>query len=227
MIDNINMTTTKDLMARILEHPLLQDTTIEQCIRYTVDFINIVGFHSIYKNKLANVEIKNHRGVLPCDLIQLVQVMNCKDNEAMKQMTSNFDIYKDYMPAYKVQGKCIFTTFEEGTIKVAYRAMFIDDDGFPMIPDLPIFQKALELYIKCQEFTILFDQQKIPQNVLQHTEQEYAWAVGQLNSDMNTPNIAEMENITNILHQLIPNEHEYKDGFAHIGDSLSLPNKIW
>ena len=225
MMDNINMVSIKDLMASLLDHPLLQDLTIEQCVRYTVEFINITGFNNVYKNKLCNVKIQNYRGQLPCDLVQLVQVMNCKDNEALKQMTGNFDLYRDYIPSYKTQGLFIFTTFEEGEVKVAYRAMHIDDEGFPMIPDLPLFQKALELYIKCKMFTKLFDQQKISQAVLQHTEQEYAWAIGQLNSDMKMPNLAEMENITNMLHQLIPNEHEYRDGFAHLGDHINLRNR--
>lgn len=87
-------------------------------------------------------------------------------HEVIKQMTDNFDSWRDSIPAYKVQGRCIFTTFSDGTVKVAYRAMYLDDDGFPMIPDMPLFQKALELYIKTECFTVLFDMDKISGNVL-------------------------------------------------------------
>lgn len=160
MVDNINMISIKELMARVTGHPLMQDVTLEQGIRYTVDFINIVGYPEIYKNKLADVEIQDHRGLLPCDLIQLVQVMD-SCHEALKQMTDNFSQYKESIPAYKVQGRCIFTTFKDGTVKVAYKAMYLDDDGFPMIPDMPLFQKALELYIKSNVFAIKFDLGKI------------------------------------------------------------------
>lgn len=69
MVDNINMISIKELMARVTGHPLMQDVTLEQGIRYTVDFINIVGYPEIYKNKLADVEIHEHRGLLPCDLV--------------------------------------------------------------------------------------------------------------------------------------------------------------
>lgn len=41
---------------------------------------------------------------------------------------------------------------------------------------------------------------------------------------MSTPNIAEMENITNMFNQLIPSTHEYRDGFVHLGDHINLPN---
>lgn len=224
MVDNINMISIKELMARVTSHPLMQDVTLEQGIRYTVDFINIVGYPEIYKNKLADVEIKEHRGLLPCDLVQLVQVMD-EYHEALKEMTDNFNQYRESIPAYKVQGRCIFTTFNEGIVKVAYRAMYTDDEGFPMIPDMPLFQKALELYIKSNVFSIKFDLGKINQNVLQHTEQEYCWAVSQLTTQMNTPSIAEMENITNMFNQLIPGTHEYRDGFVHLGDHINLPNR--
>lgn len=224
MVDNINMISIKELMARVTGHPLMQDITLEQGIRYTVDFINIVGYPEIYKNKLADVEIENYRGLLPCDLVQVVQVMN-PDHEALKQMTDNFNSYSESIPAYKIQGRCIFTTFKDGLVKVAYRAMYLDDEGFPMIPDMPLFQKALELYIKSNVFTVKFDLGKVNQNVLQHTEQEYCWAVAQLQSQMNTPNVAEMENITNMFNQLIPGTHEYKDGFVHLGDHINLPNR--
>ena len=147
------------------------------------------------------------------------------DHEALKQMTDNFDSWMESIPAYKVQGRCIFTTFNEGIIKVAYKAMYLDDEGFPMIPDMPLFQKALELYIKSNVFTIKFDLGKINQNILQHTEQEYCWTVAQLQSQMNMPNIAEMENITNMFSQLIPGTHEYRNGFVHIGDHINLPNR--
>lgn len=103
--------------------------------------------------------------------------------------------------------------------------MYLDDEGFPMIPDMPLFQKALELYIKTECLTVLFDMDKISGNVLQHTEQEYCWTVAQLQSQMNTPNIAEMENITNMFNQLIPSTHEYMNGFVHLGDHINLPNK--
>lgn len=69
MVDNINMISIKELMARITSHPLLKDVTLEQGIRYTVDFIDIVGYPEIYKNKLADVSIYNYRGLLPCDLV--------------------------------------------------------------------------------------------------------------------------------------------------------------
>jgi hypothetical protein len=69
MVDNIEMISIKELMARLTGHPLMKDISLEQAIRYTVDFINIVGYPEIYKNKLTDVHIEEYRGLLPCDLV--------------------------------------------------------------------------------------------------------------------------------------------------------------
>ena len=218
------MTTINEIMARITQHPLMRDVTLEQVIRYTIDFIDIVGYPQIYRNRLADVHIEDYRGVLPCDMVSVVQIMD-KNGEALKQNTCNFDMYQAQIPVYRIQGRCIFTSFQEGDIKVAYRAVYVDDNGFPMIPDVPLFQKALELYIKAQVFTYKFDTGDVSHAVLQHTEQDYCWTVGQLQSKMTTPNIAEMENITNMFNQLVPSTHEYRNGFMNLGDHVDLPNK--
>jgi hypothetical protein len=44
--------------------------------------------------------------------------------------------------------------------------MPLDDEGYPLLPDEPTFLRALELYIKKQWFTILFDMNKISPAVL-------------------------------------------------------------
>lgn len=44
MANTVNMTSINELMARITGHPLLKDVSLEQAVRYTIDFIDIVGY---------------------------------------------------------------------------------------------------------------------------------------------------------------------------------------
>lgn len=62
---------------------------------------------------------------------------------------------------YKIQGTVIYTSIKEGTIEIAYRSIAVDDEGYPLVSDKSSFTRALELYIKKQCFTILFDLGKI------------------------------------------------------------------
>ena len=86
-----------------------------------------------------------------------------------------------------------------------------------MIPDNSSFIRALELYIKKQCFTILFDMGKIDRFVYNNVCTEYAWAVGQAQSDLVRPSIDEMEAITNSLNTLVTRVNEHSRGFVNNG----------
>ena len=99
---------------------------------------------------------------------------------------------------------------------MAYRAIKVDDDGFPLIPDNGTFARALELYIQKRYFTILFNNSKLPLNVLQNTQQEYAFYVGQAQSSLIRPTLDQMESIKNMWNTLIPKMHQHANSFKTI-----------
>lgn len=223
MINAINYINVKEVLSRVLQHPLLQDVTLEQGVRYALDFLNIVGFQAMYEEKLVDLEIEDFMADLPQDFIRMNQVIDYRSGVTLRLMTDSFLQRKTpQQPAYKVQGRKLITSFKQGKVTVSYYAVATDCEGFPLIPDLPIFLKALELYIKLQSFTILFDLQKIPQAILQNVQKDYSWAVAQLSSQMIIPSVDEMENITNMLNQQIPSMHEAKRGFIHLGEQTIL-----
>ena len=82
----------------------------------------------------------------------------------MKSNTTNHVIHQEY--TFKTQGQIIYTSFKTGNILVSYKAIPIDKDGFPLLIDNSAFLRALELYIKREIFTILFDENKISPAVL-------------------------------------------------------------
>jgi len=112
-----------------------------------------------------------------------------------------------------IEDNIIFTSTKDDDVDVAYRAIKVDEDGFPLIPDNGTFARALELYIQKRYFTILFNSSKIPLNVLQNTQQEYAFYVGQAQSDLIRPNLDQMESIKNMWTSLIPKMYKHADGF--------------
>ena len=222
-----NYISIKTVLDSLLHHPLLQDLTLERAVAYTVDFIRILGMPSIFTEKTQEIEITNYRGQMPCDFHEMIQVRTNREkcgyysSRTFRYSTDNFHMSNketdspDY--TYKIQGMVIFTSIKEGTIEISYRALAVDDEGYPLIPDRSSFTRALELYIKKQYFTILFDLGKINQNVYQNVQQEYAFAVGQAQSVLVRPTIDEMESITNSLNTLIPRVNEHSKGFMTNG----------
>lgn len=229
MVNNVNFVNIRTILDRLMRHPLLTDLSLEAVIQYCIDFIGAMGLPNIYIEKIEDIEIRDYRGMLPCDLISINQVRTSRDGICMRSMTDNFNanpINNGRLSrgenTFKTQGRIIYTSFKDGDIQISYKAIPVDEEGLPMLPDNPIFLKALELYIKKEWFTILFDLGKIQPAVLNNTQQEYAFKAGQCNSEFTIPSPSEMESISGILNQMVPRVNEFRKGFKDLGNKEFL-----
>lgn len=220
----------KEILDNLLDHPMLKDVSFERAVNYTQSFMRIVGCPKMFEEKTAIIEIEDYRGVLPCDFNEIIQVRThntCNNNyKVFRYSTDNFHMSENKQDSfdltYKIQGNVIFTSMKEGTIEIAYNAFAIDSEGYPLIPDNSAFIRALELYIKKQCFTVLFDLGQINQAVYHNVCQEYAWAVGQAQSDLIRPTIDQMQAITNSLNTLIWRTTEHNNGFVNNGSTEKI-----
>ena len=250
MIKEIQYTNIRRVLDDLMDHPLLRDITLEQVVRFVIRFISLHGYPKMFQDKIENVDIKDFRGILPCDLISITQVKNLETGLCLRAMTDTFpkglepsppkspkpnkdllnnvkDITQQYIPpihkfdeepSFKTQGRIIFTSFPEGCVEIAYRAIPIDEDGFPLLIDNENYLAALEAYIKVQVFTIKFDTGKINGNVLQNAQQDYAWKAGELQSEFNSLSPSEAESFTRFWNTLILSETHFDNGFKNLSD---------
>lgn len=209
-------------MDKLTRHPLLQDIPFETVVDYAVDFIRIVGTPPSFLDKTAIIDIVDYRGILPCDYYEMTQVrLNDGSKRTFRYTTDSFHM-SDNKPefsdlTYKIQGNCIFTSpLEQGQIEIAYQALPMDEEGYPLIPDNSSYSRALEAYIKREWFTILFDQGKLNGQVLARVDQEYSFYVGQAQSEIIMPTIDQMEAISNMWNTLLPRD-EHRHGFLDNG----------
>ena len=231
MVKEIKYTSIRRVLDNLLDHPMLTNLTLEQAVRYVVRFIELNGFNKLYQDKYDKIEIHEFRGALPCDLISIKQVRDDKSKICLRSMTDSFtpdtygrnSIYPNanrVLPemTFKTQGRVIFTSFPEGIIELEYKAIPVDDDGFPMLVDNETYLAALEAYIKKQVFTIKFDQGKIAAGILDNAKQDYAFLAGQLNSEFMIPSVSEMQSITNTITSLIPRMNDFYNSFRRQGE---------
>lgn len=212
-------------MDKLTRHPLLEDIPFETVVDYAADFMRIVGTPQSFLEKTEKIEIREYKGILPCDYYQMIQVRVIDADKRMGAFRYSTDSFhmssikpKHGGLTYKIQGSCIITSIREGQIEIAYMAMPLDSEGYPLIPDNSSYSRALELYIKLQWFTTLFDTGKINSQVLVNTQQQYAWAVGQAQTDMVRPTIDQMESITAAWNKLLPDiTKDHANGFIHEG----------
>ena len=245
MVKEIRYTNIRRVLDNLLDHPMLRDLTLEQVVRHTVRFIGIFGLSKMYQDKETDVDIHEFRGLLPCDLISIVQVKDGCSGICLRSMTDSFTPgllpspphtphpHMPYIPpkapghgepTFKTQGRVIFTSFPEGSVRIAYKAIPVDEDGCPLLIDNENYLACLEAYIKKQVFTIKFDQGKISSGVLDNAKQEYAWLAGQLQSELTIPSYSEMQSIQNYITSILPSMRVFDKGFKHLGDREYIRN---
>lgn len=90
MIKEIQYTNIRRVLDNLMEHPLLRDITLEQVVRYVIRFISLHGYPKMFQDKIENVDIKDFRGILPCDLISITQVKDLETGLCLRAMTGTF-----------------------------------------------------------------------------------------------------------------------------------------
>ena len=249
MVTEIRYTNIRRVLDDLLDHPLLRDLTLEQVVRHTIRFISLHGYPKLYQDKIDTVDIKDFKGLLPCDLVQIIQVKDLDTGVCLRAMTDTFtpglrkkpsmnehpkDLLNNVKPpvdtyipplrvhteelSFKTQGRIIFTSFPKGQVEIAYKAIPVDEDGFPLLIDDETYLNALEAYIKVKVFTVKYDTGKMTTGILGNAQTDYAWAAHLLQSKMTIPSVSEMESITRTLNTMIKSNTHFDNGFKNLGD---------
>ena len=117
----------------------------------------------------------------PEDLLNNVNVSDSTYIPPMRRFTEE--------PSFKTQGRVIYTSFPDGVIEIAYKAIPVDEDGFPLLIDNETYLNALEAYIKVKIFTVMFDTGKIQGGILSNAQSDYAWAAHAIPTEFCTPRV--------------------------------------
>lgn len=228
----IQTTNIRRVLDRMMRHPMLRDIPFETVIEYTVDFISLLGVPALYEEKTAKIQINDWRGALPCDFVSIIQVRQAAPDNGKHEyhggamyrysgdtfhMSPDKHRIEESGFTYKIQGMFIFTSIKECKIEIAYNAFAVDDEGYPLLPDNTSFLRGLEAYIKMQWFTMLFDMGKISVSVYQNAQQDYAWAVGDAQSEFSRLTIDKAESLFNSFKTLLPRTKEHSNGFLTDG----------
>ena len=216
---------------------MLRDIPFETAVEYAVDFISLLGTPAIYEEKTAIVEVNDWRGQLPCDFESMIQVRTAPTQHcgrwwgnspfiplSYRASGHSFHMSKRKIPdvftgelTYKIQGMVIFTSTKDVDVEIAYRAYQVDEEGYPLLPDNPSFLRGLENYIKLQWFTIKYDMGEIPQQVMENTQREYDWAVGDAQSEFSRLDLDHAETLFNSFKTLLPRNNEHWRAFFDNG----------
>ena len=226
MIKTTNIRTIVDKL--MLGSKIMQDMPFEVAIVRAIEFIELMGTPALYDEKTAKVEVKDWKGELPCDFVQMIQVRDAATDThhfpgpAYRKSEDSFHMSPEHKPynsslTYKVQHQCIFTSTRNTTLEIAYRAFAIDDEGLPLLPDNTSFLRGLELYIKMRWLEAKYETGDVPYDVMERADREYAWAAGDAQSEFSRQDLDDAETLANVFHRLLPSRFDHARGYYGSG----------
>lgn len=225
----IQTTNIRRIMDRVTRHPMLADIPFETVIEHTVDFLSLMGTPALYEEKTAIIDIDDWQGDLPNDFVEMIQVrLACHPFGVFRYSGHSFHM-SDKKPGdmlagltYKTQGMTIFTSCRHVKIEIAYRAVMVDEEGYPLLPDNTSFLRGLENYIKVKWFEIKYEMGELPQDVMARAEKEYCWSAGDAQNEFSRLDLDKAQTLFNSFKTLLPRNSEHWRAFFTNGSK-----EIW
>lgn len=226
---DILRTSIKVVLDKLLRDPLFNNINIEAVADYCIEFMQIVGVPDMLEEKLFEGTVEQFRCLLPNDYVETIQVLI--NNVPARYATDTFHNFyedvkgsqpKEYMPpsadySFKMAGDYIYTSIEKGKIKMVYRAIELDEEGYPTIPNDETFIRALRMYIEVAWIRTLWRAGKVSDKVYQDAQQSYAFAVGACETSMRRLDLSKAESFYNSYKTLIVRANEFYHRFRNLG----------
>lgn len=200
---------------------ICKDVTEEDVILYTVELIGVVGMPALFVDKTAELEVEKYRAVLPCDIYEVKQVKCGNKCKTLNASTDVFDIRESRtnVPTYKIQGRIMTFSFEEGNVILAYNAFMLDDDGVPMIPSDELFKRALVSYIIYNRVYSDYINGRVPnERIMERVENNYDLDIAMASRRLIIPSRDEYDNVSRMMNSFIFRNHANDLGYKNIGD---------
>lgn len=206
------------LLWEILANPLLEGLDIDDAAMYAINTLKLIGAPLLYEHKVDSLQVEDYRARLPLNLIDVKGIQYC--GKSLRYATDTYhlkskDCYSE--ETYTLNNCVITTSFEKGTIDVAYTVLALDEEGYPLIPDNIAVEQAIKYAIRVSYLEAFWEMGKISDKVFQRLEQQRDWYIGQAQSNTLLQGPDHLESIVNSVNRLISNSRAFDNGFKNAG----------
>lgn len=181
-----------------------------------------------------NISIVDYRGSLPVDFVDILPggVRDYDSKEVYEHATDSFhhsNAINKTEPenntgryTYIIKDNYIETSSETATLELAYRAFRVDDNGFPMIPDIERIIEAVRAFITFRIDHKLWRLNKLDERVYRDSEREWLWYIGSAQNAARIMKPERREIWTRHWTRLLPvlTSHDYS--YAYLGNREEL-----
>lgn len=131
----------------------------------------------------------------------------------------SFDLQYDTKPGY------IMINIPSGFVKISYTAIYTDDDGMPLIPDLESYKEAIFWYIAMKLLYPKYLKGELNQSQYYDIRRSWNFYRKEAYAEAMMPDEGEIESIKNDWHKLYPEFNEHNNFYSTVGQSQYLYNQ--
>lgn len=163
---------------------------------------------------------KNLRDTLSC-LINQYTVYSVNGTPSNTINGTNFSntVQYDIKPGY------IYSNVPEGYVKLSYHAIYTDEDGMPMIPDINSYFEAIYWYVAMKLYYPKYLSGEVPQHVYYDMKRSYNFYRKQAYAESLLPNQDELSNIEKTWTKLVPELDNDRTFLSTIADREAVYNQ--
>lgn len=231
-------TSSKTIIAKVFRDLGIQDSDwINFAIEWIGESLEHIGTYSQTIPKIHILKNANFRAKLPNDLYILDEIRYSNSTSTTQPTAQDFNFIlssddsthhpslfgaenpynENRVQGYILKGNYIHTSFESKWIAISYRAFYLDDDGYPMIPDSAEFQEALFWYITMK---MLLRGQKHPVINYENAEQRWLKYAGQARNASNMPDKSQYRSFHEKWVQMVP---QYDRDLVYLYSNVKQP----
>lgn len=128
---------------------------------------------------------------------------------------------------YMTKPGYIMTNIPTGYVKIAYYAIYTDDEGMPLIPDLESYKEAIMWYLTVKYYYPKYLKGDINQSQYYDMRNSWNFYRKQAYAESMMPSVDDMESIKNIYNKLYPEVDDHDMFFSTSGDEQHIYNQNW
>lgn len=245
----INYKSLGTVLWRILKNPLVSELSYEEAAEFALEFIKLLGAPVAYVDNVSeNIEIVNHKAELPCNILTINGIKYLDTDEdgrfnkpiAMRESTdvyhhdpdefsnegsTDFELRGNHRRmeyTYSIQKGILFTSIKDGNVKISYRGIATDEDGYPLIPDNEKVMLGMEYYILSRYLEPMYLMGKITDKAFEYIQQKRYFYMPSAFTSLQMPSVDGMESVMNSINRLILSNTSHESFFKKSGEKERL-----
>ena len=219
-----------------------EELDIWDLVEWAGEALEFIGAGSQFENFYQEMNIKNHRALLPCNFHSLIAISFDgsplpisaatigvpSDSESSGNALNSVPVNQENFPlettrnvtergaSYNISNNYLIASFEEDTVLMAYKGVAVDDEGFPLIPDNVYYRQAITNYCQMMMDRQMWRGGKLPEAVYRDSQRDWQFFCQGSRSAANFPNVDKMDSIKNQWIRLKPQINRHDNFFQDL-----------